>query len=181
MIRRLALAAGLTVLSAVGFASSASAAPANQDVNFTGNIGSVCTFTGKTDGTLLQQSPGNQWVEGANGVPGFTNGGTAGAVTLNCSNGGLLSVAVPVSVAAPPTFTPAKIQSLVSDGTNFTSANTGGNFDTGIWAKPTTPLTIPTGTNVNLKVGMVAGANGTTGGVPSGTYTYKVTLTATPN
>jgi hypothetical protein len=180
MIRRIALATGLTILSAVGFASSASAAPTNQDVDFTGNIGAVCTFSGKTDGTLAQQSPGDGWVEGAGGISGF-GGGTAGAVTVNCSNGGSLSVAAPVPVVAPATFTPAVLQSIVTDGTDFTSANIGGSFDNGGWAKPTAPLSIPTGTNVNLKVGMVAGTRVFTGGVTSGTYTYKVTLTATPN
>jgi hypothetical protein len=183
MIRRLALTVGCIALSAVAFSSKAhaQAAPATQDINFNGTIGSVCLFTNPVDGTLAQNNPTDEWVEGAGGIPGAGTAASAGSVTLRCTGGGQLATGVPVGTTVPAGFTPSVEQSLVYDGTNYTSASTGANFDAGLWNQPTTPLAIPVNTPVNLTVGMVAGTNGSVNSVPAGTYSYTVTLTATPN
>jgi hypothetical protein len=183
MIRRLALTVGCIALSAVAFSGKAQAqvAPAaTQDINFNGTIGSVCLFTNAVDGALAQGNLTDEWVEGAGGIPGAGTAASAGTVTLRCTGGGQLATSVPVGTA-PAGFTPSVLQSIVYDGTSYTSANTGGNFDTGLWNQSTTPLTVPVNTPVDLAVGMVAGTNATVNSVPAGTYSYTVTLTATPN
>lgn len=178
MIRRLALVGSLAVLSAVAFVSKANAQV--QPVDFNGTVTSACTFTGTTSGILVQGGgPTGSWVEGTGSIPGFGTG-TQGSSTINCASGGQLTTSVPIQFAAPPGFTPAVVQSVVYDGTNYTSANNGGNFDTGAWTKPTNPLIIPANTNTNLQVGMVAGSR-TGATVPAGTYSYQVTLTASSN
>jgi len=177
MIRRLALVSGLAVLSAVAFAPKAGAVQTTQDVTFGGTIVALCAFTGTTAGVLANQA-NNAWVEGSNG--GIGTIGTAASTTVKCTSGGQLAVSAPVKVAAPATFVDTIKQAVVSDGTNYTSS-TGTPFDSGTWNHPTTALTIPANINVPLKVSAVIGVNSTTGGVPVGTYTYKATLTATPN
>lgn len=181
MIRRITLTTGLLALSVLAFAPNVGAAPVpvDQIVPFSGTIDGVCSFSNTTPGVLAKTGT-KQAVEGTTGVPGGFGVGTAGATTVNCTSGGSLATSVPTVVSVPSAFAPAVLQSVVSDGTNHTSANSGGNFDTGIWNKPTTPLTLGVGTNVNLKVGMIAGTNAT-GAVPTGTYEYTVKLTATPN
>lgn len=180
MIRRLALVSGLAVLSAVAFASQAGAQAVPQDVEFGGNIKGTCTFTNTTAGTLATTAANNPWVEASTGTTIGTTG-TGGQTTVNCTSGGALSVAAPVKVAAPAAFVDTVKQAVVYDGTAFTSSP-GVPFDNGGWSRPTTALTIPANTNRTLRVGMVAGVNSPgTGAVPSGTYTYRVTLTATPN
>ncbi|PSB45542.1 hypothetical protein C7B67_21310 [filamentous cyanobacterium Phorm 6] len=181
MIRRLALVSGLAVLSAVAFASQAGAQAVPQDVQFGGNITGTCTFTGTTAGTLATTGVNNPWVEASTGTTIGTIG-TAGQTTVNCTSGGALSVAAPVRVAAPAAFVDTIKQAVVYDATANAFTSAGAPFDTGGWTKPTTALTIPANTNRVLRVGMITGLNTIgTGAVPSGTYTYRVTLTATPN
>ena len=180
MIRRLALVSGLAVLSAVAFASQAGAQAVPQDVQFGGNITGTCTFTGTTAGTLVA-TPNNPWVEASTGTTIGTIG-TAGQTTVNCTSGGALSVAAPVRVAAPATFVDTIKQAVVYDATANAFTSAGAPFDNGGWLKSTTALTIPANTNRVLRVGMITGLNTVgTGAVPTGTYTYRVTLTATPN
>ncbi|MEG4840996.1 hypothetical protein [Microcoleus sp. B9-D4] len=181
MIRRLALVSGLAVLSAVAFASQAGAQAVPQDVQFGGNITGTCTFTGTTPGTLAA-IPNNPWVEASTGTTIGTTG-TAGQTTVNCTSGGALSVAAPVRLAAPPTFVDTAKQAVVYDATaNAFTSSAGAPFNNSGWLKPTTALTIPANTNRVLRVGMITGLNSAgAGAVPTGTYTYRVTLTATPN
>jgi hypothetical protein len=179
-MRRFAVISAIAILGLGAVANQASAAPATQDINFNGEIGAFCTFSNTVNGTLGTFTSNSEWVEGSTGIPNL-GAGQSGSTTVNCNGESTLSTGVPVQVSAPAGFTPQVLQSVVYDGTNYTSANTGGNFDTGAWNKPTAPLTIPANTNVNLKVGMVAGRNAYGNSVPGGTYSYKVTLTATPN
>jgi hypothetical protein len=176
--RRIALVSGLAVLSAVAFAPKAGAVPTNQDVNFDATITGVCTFTGTTPGTLVQDSPINSWLEASNGTLIGTIG-TTGETTVKCTSGGQLSVAAPVKVSAPPSFTSSVNHAVVYDSTAgaYTSAGTALNPG---WVKSTTALTIPLNTDRILKVGMLTGEN-LQNGLPSGYYNYTVTLTATPN
>lgn len=180
MIRRLALVSSLAVLSAVAFASQAVAQAVPQDVDFNGNITGTCTFTGTQNGTLAT-TPNNPWVEASTGTTIGTTG-NGGQTTVNCTSGGTLSVAAPVRVAAPAAFVDTIKQAVVYDGIANAFTSGGDPFDNSGWSKSTTPLTIPANTNRLLRVGMITGVNNVGGGaVPTGTYTYRVTLTATPN
>ncbi|MCC5658128.1 hypothetical protein LC608_14240 [Nostoc sp. XA010] len=178
MIRRIALATGLSLLSALTFASTASAETKTQDILFSGTVPATCTFSNVQDGVLAQGSPGDSWVEGAAGIIGSTTG-KPGTATLKCTSASSLSTGVPLQTAAPAGFNAPIKQSIVSDGTNYTSTSSGDPFDSGLWGQSNAPLDIPAATDVALTIGMIAGDN--TGGVPvpAGTYSYTVTLTAT--
>lgn len=177
------ISAGLILVSTIGFSGKAHAQTAI--VNSSGTASNSCTLTASTAGILVKSGT-LAAMEGSAGVSGFTVG-NAGTATVNCTNGGSLTVAAPAPVGAVPMgFTPAVLQSVVQRGSgtstnpaDFTSANTGGPFDTNAWTKPTTPLAIPLGVSA-LNVAMVAGAP-TAGPVPSGNYSYDVTLTVVSN
>ncbi len=177
--RRLALVSGLAALSAVAGSPKAQAIPVTQDVLFNGTFPSVCTFTGTTDGNLLQTAATNEWIEASNGTTIGTVG-IAGTTTLNCSAGGQLTVAAPVAVTIPSGFTPTVLQSVVYNQNNNEITSAGPAFNA-TWTQPTTALNIPINTDQTLQVGMIAGTNANVNGVPNGTYQYRVTLTATPN
>jgi hypothetical protein len=176
--RRLAVVSGLAVLSAVAFAPKAGAQ--TVDINFSGTVTGTCAFSGTTNGSLGQYMPTAPFVEATNGTP-IGNTGTTGTTTVNCTTGGQVTVAAPVKVAAPTGFTDTTKHAVVYDVA--TNVNTSATVGTPIWINgiSTSPLTIPANTNRTLRVGMLVGVPGSTGGVPAGTYNYKVTLTATPN
>jgi hypothetical protein len=100
--RRLAVVSGVAVLSAVAFAPKAGAQ--TVDINFGGNLPSICTFSATAAGTLGQFSSTVPYVEASNGTT-IGSIGTAGSTTVNCSNGGQVTVATPVKVGAPGGFT----------------------------------------------------------------------------
>lgn len=176
MIRRLALTAGFAVLGAVAFAPDASAQTA-ETVPFAGTFGNTCTFIGTAQGTLAQDDPDHAWIEASDGT-GIGTTGAAGTTTVNCTGGGSLSVAPPTKTGGPAAFDTEPTYAVVFDGTNYTAAGTPLNAG---WTRPTAPLTIPAATDTALNVGMTAGDEVFTGGVPSGTYTYEVEVTAAPN
>ncbi|NHC35924.1 hypothetical protein [Scytonema millei] len=179
---RLALAGSLAVLSTASLMPVANAAPTTQDIPFNGTVAGSCVFSGTVGGTLGQVMPKYGWVEASGGIPGMAANLPAGQTMINCNSPAQLSTSVPVAVSVPASFNPQKLQSLVYDGINYTTAYSGGStFDSGAWNKPTTPIAIPMGVDVPLQVGMVAGTRSFTSDVPSGTYEYTVTLTATPN
>lgn len=197
MIRRLALTAGFAILGAVAFAPNAHAQTADADaqpqtatesetVPFSGTVGSTCTFTNTQRG-ILEASGTNSsgasptYVTANVGV--FSQGnGTAGQTTVNCSGGGSLTVAQPNPINVPSGFNPSVTQAIVAvttDTAPYTSSP-GSRFDPGSWSQVQAALTIPTGQDVPLQVGMIAGEKfGSV--IPSGMYEYEVTLTATPN
>lgn len=151
------------------------------DVPFSGTLPSACTFGTITDGVLVKD-PARASIAGSAGITGLSVG-TAGKVTVTCASAATLTVGVPTPVSVPGTFAPAIRQSIVQRGTsltpgNLTSANVGGNFDPTI-PIPTTPITLPIGAS-NLNVAMVAGVNAP-GSIPSGSYSYTVTLTVVGN
>lgn len=165
-MRRITCISSLVVLTGLAFIPKATA----------------CVFSNTTNGSIAQPSPSAGWVEASGGIPGL-NTGTAGTTIINCSNASQLTIGVPTLVTAPGSFNPTILEALVYDGTNFTrSSSTGGTFDNSAWAQGSiTGLTIPANSNINLKIGIIAGTNTNTQGVPSGTYQYNVQLTATPN
>ena len=175
------ISAGLILVSTIGFSGKAHAQSA--DVTLSGNATNSCTLTSSASGALVK-SGALAAMEGSTGVSGF-GVGNAGTATVNCTNGGNLTVAAPVAVGAVPMgFAPAVLQSVVQRGGNtnpadFTSTSTGGPFDTNAWTKNTTPLSIPAGVSA-LNVAMVAGTPNA-GPVPTGTYSYNVVLTVVSN
>lgn len=175
-LRRLALITGIAALGAVAFNPKAQAE--TKDVTFSATVNKLCSFSSTTNGTL---APGDGWVEGTSGsVPGL-NTGTAGSTTLSCNGAATVSAGIPVKISAPNGFDDTNRQSVVYDteSTNVASSSTG----TRLWgAYTTSSITVPADTARILKVGMSAGAApGTAGNVVAGTYSYKVTVTATPN
>lgn len=178
-LRRLALVGGVAALSAVAFSPKAQAQTA--EVDFNGTIPTTCTFTGTTSGSLAS-SPSKDWVEASNGsVSGF-NLGTAGATSLTCNASASVSISAPVKVSAPDNFSDADRQALLYDpaGNSVITSNFIG--DSNLWPSyPTTPGTINSSTTYNFKIAMNAGDIGADGNVVPGTYSYKVTVTATPN
>jgi hypothetical protein len=174
------LSASLLLLSSIVFAAQAQAQ--SIDVPFNGTITNTCTFGVVTDGQLAQAGS-LAAIEGSTGVDTLGTGNAA-QVSVDCPNGANLTVAAPVAVSVPPTFNPSVIQSIVQRGSNtastdFTSANVNGPFDSNVWDKSTAPLVLPAG-NSDLNVAMIAGENAV-GTIPSGFYSYTVTLTVAPN
>lgn len=176
--RRLAVVSGLAVLSAVAFAPKAGAQ--TVDINFNGTIPGTCAFTSTTPGTLAQYTPTSSFVEASNST-GVGTVGTAGTTIVNCTSPGQITVGLPVKIAAPSTFTDTTKHAVVYD--SVANANTSTSAGTAVWTTGllTTPLAIPANTSRTLRVGMLVGVPGNTAGVPTGTYNYKVTVTATAN
>ncbi|MCJ8281543.1 MAG: hypothetical protein MJK14_17205 [Rivularia sp. ALOHA_DT_140] len=157
MIRRLALTAGLTILGAIAFAPNANAE--DVKVDFSGEVPSDCTFTIPVAGELALSADKTT-------LDSTTDPGFAGTTTVNC-NGGTVTVAPPdptgdtptagVTVSATVTNVANPAQTADSSGTNFTL-----NAD-----------------NVDLSIDMQAVAS--IDELPAGSYTYEVSVTATPN
>mgnify|MGYP003333295017 CR=1 FL=1 len=173
-LRRLALITGIAALGAVAFNPKAQAE--TKDVNFSTTVSKLCSFSATTNGIL---SPGDGWVEGTTGVP-LLGIGTAGSTTLSCNGPATVSVGIPVKILAPSGFADPNRQSVIYD----TEANIVASSATGdrLWPYYNTPsITIAADSSRTFKVGMSAGSAGTAGNVVAGTYSYKVTVTATPN
>jgi hypothetical protein len=175
MKHRLALAGALTILGAVALAPKAQA----QDtvtIPFNGTVNSSCTFSGIQTGTLTQPSATAEYLMAHTG----SNVGNSGSVTVNCPSGSaLVGVSAPVKITAPNSFSPTTVQAVLTDGTNSTTAFTGNRFNTSLpWNANTGDITVNSA-SANLSVGMVVGREASTNGLPSGTYQYQVTVTAT--
>lgn len=182
--RRLALASSLAALGAIAFVPNAEAQiqPTSEEVPFFGQVAGDCSFSNTFAGTLIQEAPENNWIESTGGIPGFPpENAPSGQTTVNCTNGGILTVSEPVQISAPANFTPATEQSIVFDEFFGQVTSAGGPFDSGAWNVPTDPLFIEPNIDTALLVGMVAGDRNFGQGVPAGYYEYSVTLTATPN
>lgn len=184
MLRRISLVGAFAILGAVAFASNAGAqtAPVTQDFDFGGTIGGVCTFSNTQNGTLAQRTTNASFVEAATGIFGGA-AGTPATTTINCTANSQLTVGLPLRVAAPASFVETARQALVIDATgNATSATNTTAAVTPMWGTnlPTTPLLISANTPRPLRVAMAAGVPNSTG-LPAGTYTYRVSVTATPN
>ncbi len=162
MIRRLALTAGFAILGAVAFAPKAhgQAAPAAQeDVMFEGTVGSVCTLSDPTPGTLaLDENPSILSSEAA--------GGESGTVTVNCTGENQVSVTSVTAGEVPEGFTAQSAIATLSDGTNTTNSNA------------PTPLNVTNDADVPLEVDLVVTSDTP---LPAGSYEYTVTVSATPS
>jgi hypothetical protein len=185
MIRRLTLTAGLAVLCTVAFAAkvSAQAAPATETLEFTGTVGSVCSFPSSDSVGTLEAAPDNKSLEASNGIPGTSNLGSPVEITVRCSSGGTVTVATPEQTNGPSwsggSFAFAYSSTLSPDIT--TSSGIPGNVPSSFsLSENTTPLTIPSNDEVTLNVGMLA-VNGEDAPLPDGNYTFNVTVTASPD
>lgn len=185
MIRRLALTAGFAILGAVAFAPNVQAqtaddqpqtGTASETVPFSGTVGSTCAFTNTQPG-ILEPDSIPSYVTANNTI--FGGQGTTGKTTVNCSNGASITVAEPNPIQVPPGFNPSVNQAIVSNGETVISSP-GPKFDGGSWSQVGSNLPITAGTDVPLDVGMIAGEKFGPA-IPSGTYEYEVTLTATPD
>ncbi len=183
---RLIALASCVALGSIALGGKAQAQTAPAIVPFSGAFANTCTFSAPIGGRLAR--PGSfVAVESTAGIPSLGSTGTGGSVTVNCTgNLATVSVAPPATVSVPGTFVPPVRQSIVQRGSNagianFTTATSGARFNTALWTtlSSTAPLAVPAGLST-LNVGMVAGEQ-VTGVLPTGTYTYSVTLTATPN
>jgi hypothetical protein len=175
--RHLALASALAVLSAVALSPKAQAQNSTT-VNFNGTVSSTCTFSNVQNGTLVQPSATAEYLMAESYL---SNTGTSGSLQVNCTASSNLSISAPVKIQAPAGFSPDIVQAVLFFDL-FLGATTNGNgqFSNGLpWNAPTSP--IPAINNVPYNVGMVVGKNANTNGLPSGTYEYQVTVTATPN
>lgn len=162
MIRRLVLTVGFAVASTIALTSEAQAqiTPAPDEtelVPFNGAVGSVCTFSNTIPGAFA--------VFSTSLVSNAQAGGTPGRTTVNCSDGGQITVANPQPVNVPTGFVASSSQSEITDPNNpLSGGNTSITVNSGA---------IPLEINMNLDYG---GAN-----LPSGVYEYNVPVTASPN
>jgi hypothetical protein len=164
------ISAGLLVLGSIGFAGQAQAQ--SVDMPFDGNVPGSCTFGTVTPGVLVRSSLGAVMAAGG-GVFGPTpTNGTAARVTVTCTGGSALTVAVPTG-AGPAGFVPNTVQAIVqkANGPEIASARLGPAFD---------PITGATQLNVSLAVGAGAGVPNSPP-IPTGNYSYKVNLSITGN
>ncbi|MDB9435627.1 hypothetical protein PN450_02130 [Dolichospermum lemmermannii CS-548] len=175
-LRRLALVSSIAALSAVAFNPTAQAESATQDINFAGTVPAVCTFSNTTAGSLVSA---NNRLKGAGGL-GNVVGGTYGTTSVVCNGGAALSVAAPVQVTAPAGFSAVNTQTIVYDptyGQNLQTVPASGNAM--INGLNSDPLSLAANESHSYQVGMVVVPTNDT--ILPGSYSYKVTLTATPN
>jgi hypothetical protein len=167
--RYLRLIAGVFLFSAIAFTPAAQAG--------------TCSFGVPLGGSLAKSASGDS-VEGSAGLTGF-NIGTAGKVTITCSNGGILTTSAPNLVSIPPNFNEARAQALVQRGnstapTDFTTTRRGVVTPyPAPWDKSAAPMSIPPGTstlNIAITAGTIPG-----GTITSGFYSYGVQLSVIPN
>ena len=165
------IAASGLVVSATG--AFAQAAPANGDVNFTGTVGSVCTFSNMSNGTLAGNGGRLESADPFVGAP--APGSAVGNIDVDCTGDVIISVGLPQDNGSTTDLLPtaAGYGTVVADSnSNFIAAHDmfGGTINE-----------IPSGTlfgpyNETLSVGMFIDA----GFVPEGAYNYNVVVTATP-
>jgi hypothetical protein len=86
-----------------------------------------------------------------------------------------------VKIQAPAGFNPDIVQAaLYNPSLALFTTNGNGQFSSSLpWNLPTAPIFAVN--NTPYEVSMVVGKNANTNGLPSGTYEYQVTVTATPN
>ncbi len=180
----LRISAGLLVLGSIGVAGQAQAQ--TVDMPFDGNVPGACTFGLPTPGVLTKFSPVALMAAGDGALPPTPQNGIAARVTVNCTGGSALTVAVPTG-SGPAGYLPNTVQAVVqkANGPEIASAKSGPVFDTiAPWNLPITNtmplLTGPTQLNVSLAIGS-GGPLGNAPLVPTGNYSYKVNLSITGN
>lgn len=160
LISRFLLASAIVTAGALAYAPKTFA---QAIVPFGGTVPGACTFGTPIAGTLS--------VNGANTT--FNSaGGTAGSVSLSCTQAAQLTVGAPTYQTGPG-FTFA-----AGDSAESTVTVTSGQVDNGTSTDDDgTPLALVVGANKSLAVNMSAANNGT---LSAGVYSFNVLLTVTP-
>jgi hypothetical protein len=177
-LRRLALISGIAALSAVAFNPKAQAQQA-QEVTFSATVAKSCSFGTTVSGTLIAA---NGWVEASGGSLSGLNLGTAGSTIVSCNSPATISTATPVTVSVPTGFVDTNRQAIVYDTENTATVTIASSFtgSSRLWDYNNASFTIPADSSRLLKVAMNAGSTAGSA-VPAGTYSYTVSVTATPN
>ena len=166
MLRRLLFASALLLVSTTAFTSEAQAQTTTGTVEFSGVVGGACTFSNPVPGTLVLNSSDDSFLGSDSNNPDYA-GGSAAEIDVNCSADATLSIDSPNATgdALPESTLTATATSsnlgldFQSDGTVNNGSIAGGQQDT---------------IQVNMLVDNASNA------VDPGTYSYEVTLTATP-
>ncbi|MEO1393871.1 MAG: hypothetical protein AAFV90_13260 [Cyanobacteria bacterium J06634_5] len=155
--------AGVSTTASGAFAQ---AAPVDDTVNFTGTVGSVCTFSNVVDGELGLDGPNSLESDSA-------DGGLTGSIDLECTGPAEVSVSLPedngstTDILTGANNYGAEVQ---VDPTNFTVNTFGGG--------PSGPINFAVGpVSETLNVFMFVNAGSA---IPAGAYDYNVVVTATP-
>ncbi|MEN8444459.1 MAG: hypothetical protein ABG776_05535 [Cyanobacteria bacterium J06555_13] len=153
----------VTGIAVTATGALAQAAPVDATVNFTGTVGSVCTFSNIVDGAL--EFDGSAILE-ANPIVG-----TQGSVDLDCTGPADVSVSLPVDNASTTdlltgaAFFSADIEVA---GDFASNSSTGG---------ASLPANLVGPVNETINVGMFVDAGAP---IQAGAYDYNVVVTATP-
>ena len=163
-------AAGIAVSATGAFAQAAP--PANETVNFSGTVGSVCLFSNVVDG-VLELDGGGFLIADPVGAPGSGGMGTPGSVDLECTGDVDVFVSAPQDNASSfDILTGAPMAEAMvevpSRGRSAVGNNQGFSNSTG-------PMIGPL--NETLSVGMFLDAGQQ---IPAGAYNYEVVVTAAP-
>jgi hypothetical protein len=148
-----------TVAGVVGTANNAYAGTATADINFSGSMSEACAFTAVNPGSVV--------MSGTNIT--LSN---PGAATVTCSGAGTITLSDPVQTSgASLTFTKKQVLVLASNkwvlrspGTDIPSAE----------IFPTSRTISSVTENYLIYMDMITSAL-----IPSGSYNFKTTLTAT--
>jgi opacity protein-like surface antigen len=174
MIRQSILALAVITagtLSLAGQAAAAPLAPSTGDVTFTGRVPGACSFLNSRNGkvtkfsnTLLTSDPNDG------------EGGVSGAIDMDCTNAAVLSVANPVQLSGPTTTNDNAAIVYTSQGTIVSPFGA----TLGLSVGNNTSVSLPAGfSQQNIRVDTRNSSGSAT--LFAGDYSYKVTLTATPN
>ena len=163
MIAAAVTATGITTAATGAFAQ---AVPADETVNFTGTVGSVCVFSENTPGILAVDTVGNQ-------IAADFPGATMGSVNLDCTGGVDVSVGMPQDNGSTTDLL-ATATDVRSFATVVGMPGAGATNDNGT---STSTGAIPGPFSDTLEVDMFVDAGAP---IPAGAYDYNVVVTATP-
>lgn len=164
MVNRIALSATLVLLGISAVASNANAQ--TSDVNFSGNVPTLCSFTQVQDGQLGIGTDKNSL--GSSSAGNYDAPAASGKAALSCNAGATISISDPVKTVSTGT--------AVADVRNEATFST----DQGLVKSPSaggTTVSFPgafvqSAGNVDLDLGYSA--------LTPGTYNYTTTITVAP-
>ena len=163
------IAAG--TLSLASQATAAPLAPSSGDVTFTGKVLGACSFFNSRNGKVTKFSNTLLTSDPSDG-----QGGVSGAIDMTCTDAAALSVANPVQLSGPTTTNDNAAIVYTSAGTVVSPFGA----TLGLAVGTNTSVSLPAGfAQSNIRVDTRNSSGSAT--LFAGDYSYKVTLTATPN